>query len=57
MNICPITYKETENIYSHEGLKLLSPKLTTLNALYYTAEEQRIEAIRCVSYINYKRTL
>lgn len=48
MNRCPITYasiSEGER-YSSAGLKKLSPKLTKLNDLPFTAEEQRIEALQ-----------
>lgn len=44
--ICPITYEplgEGEK-YSRKGLKLLSPKLQTLNDLPFSAEQQRKEA-------------
>ena len=45
MSRCPITYSPCgNNRYSAEGLRLLSPALTFLNDLEYTAEEQRIEA-------------
>ncbi len=44
MNRCPITYELTENKYSKAGLKLLSPKLTDLQDLAYTSEEQIREA-------------
>lgn len=40
MNRCPITYELTGNNYSKAGLKLLSPKLTNLQDLAYTSEEQ-----------------
>lgn len=45
-NICPITYDKLlgELKYSQKGLKMLSPKLLTLNTLPYSAEQQRIEA-------------
>jgi serine/threonine-protein kinase HipA len=45
MNHCPITYAPCgDNRYSGAGLRLLSPGLTFLKDLEYTAEEQRIEA-------------
>ena len=45
MNRCPITYGPCgENRYSEKGLKMLSPGLTSIKALEYTAEEQRKEA-------------
>ena len=44
MNRCPITYELTGNNYSKAGLKLLSPKLTNLQDLAYTSEEQIREA-------------
>ncbi len=44
MNRCPITYQHCENEYSEEGLKKLSPALTTLKPLAYSAEELRREA-------------
>ena len=45
MNRCPITYEPCGgNLYSKEGLKRLSPGLTGLNPLDYTADEQRKEA-------------
>ncbi len=45
MNHCPITYAPCgDNRYSEAGLRLLSPELTSLKDLEYTAEEQRIEA-------------
>lgn len=44
MNRCPITYAECENIYSTQGLSKLSPRLTGLEPLPYTAQEQRQEA-------------
>lgn len=45
MNRCPITYElcGTEK-YSEKGLRLIAPKLTTLNDLPFTAAEQRQEA-------------
>ena len=44
--ICPITYEPLTGgeKYSKKGLKLLSPKLHTLNDLPFNAEQQRIEA-------------
>jgi len=45
MNLCPITYKPCgTDLYSPEGLKLLSPGLKELALLDYTAEEQLREA-------------
>ncbi len=45
MNRCPITYNPCgDNRYSETGLRLLSPGLTSLKDLEYTAEEQRQEA-------------
>ena len=45
MNLCPITYKPCgDNRYSETGLRLLSPGLTSLKEIEYTAEEQRQEA-------------
>lgn len=45
MNLCPITYKPCgTDLYSPEGLKLLSPGLKELVLLDYTAEEQLREA-------------
>lgn len=45
MNRCPITYKPCgDNRYNETGLRQLSPELTSLNDLEYTAEEQRQEA-------------
>lgn len=45
MNRCPITYEPcgTEK-YSEKGLRLIAPKLTTLNDLPFTASELRQEA-------------
>ena len=46
MNRCPITYEASGNsLYSKNGLKLLSQKLTSLELLAYTAAEQRAEAM------------
>lgn len=47
MKYCPITYEPIKNteIYSQRGLKKLSPQLTQLNVLAYSAQEQRMEAI------------
>ena len=43
--ICPITYKPIgDGKYSKEGLKKISPKLTFLADLPFSAEQQRIEA-------------
>ena len=44
MNTCPITYQPCEGRYSIQGLKQLSPRLTHLHPLAYTAEEQLREA-------------
>jgi serine/threonine-protein kinase HipA len=44
MNICPITYEPCEGRYSAQGLRRLSPKLSELAPLPYTAEEQVHEA-------------
>ena len=44
VNKCPITYQACENKYSKRGLAQLSPRLTELNDLPYTALEQRHEA-------------
>ncbi len=45
MNLCPITYKPCgDNRYSETGLRLLSPGLTSLKDIEYTADEQRQEA-------------
>ena len=45
MNRCPITYELCgDDRYSSKGLKLLSTRLTSLDDLGYTAEEQRQEA-------------
>ncbi|MCD4790964.1 MAG: HipA domain-containing protein [Bacteroidales bacterium] len=44
MNICPITYQQSETKYSAKGLKKLSRRLVKLNDLHLTAEEQRREA-------------
>jgi len=41
---CPITYELTESTYSRNGLNLLSRNLRDLNAIEYSAEEQRHEA-------------
>jgi serine/threonine-protein kinase HipA len=47
MNICPITYQPCgDDKYSGKGLNTLSPKLTLLNALPFTQEEQLYEAAR-----------
>lgn len=45
MNICPITYEQTENRYSLKGLKLLAKNLENLNDIELTKEEQLREAI------------
>ncbi|MEX0987367.1 MAG: HipA domain-containing protein [Bacteroidales bacterium] len=45
MSRCPITYEPCgDNLYSEKGLKLLSPGLSQLKRLEFTAEEQRKEA-------------
>lgn len=45
MNRCPITYEPCgEDLYSKEGLKLLSPKLMSFQNLPFSASEQRQEA-------------
>ncbi|MBC7847002.1 MAG: HipA domain-containing protein [Flavobacterium sp.] len=45
MNRCPITYELCgSERYSEKGLRLIAPKLTTLNDLPFTAAEQRQEA-------------
>ncbi|MCK5520210.1 MAG: HipA domain-containing protein [Candidatus Marinimicrobia bacterium] len=44
MNKCPITYEPCTEIYGSKGLKKLSPRLTTLVDLPFTAAEQRQEA-------------
>lgn len=45
MNRCPITYELCgTNKYSKKGIRLISPKLTHLNDLPYTAVELRQEA-------------
>jgi len=44
MNRCTITYELTESTYSRNGLNLLSRNLRELNAIEYSAEEQRHEA-------------
>ncbi|MFH1159422.1 MAG: HipA domain-containing protein [bacterium] len=45
MNKCPITYKDCgDRKYSPEGLKILSPGLSTLDDFPLTAQEQRREA-------------
>lgn len=41
---CPITYLETENRYSSDGLKYINRSLKTLHDLPYTKEELRFEA-------------
>jgi serine/threonine-protein kinase HipA len=46
MNRCPISYAECEGKYSRVGLKTLSPKLSDLYDLEYSADEQRLEAAR-----------
>ncbi|MDD3045763.1 MAG: HipA domain-containing protein [Candidatus Delongbacteria bacterium] len=45
MNRCPITYAECENRYSSNGLSKLSPRLSDLIPLPFTAQEQRMEAV------------
>ncbi len=44
MNTCPITYEPCEGKYSVQGLRKLSPTLSELADLPYTAEEQIHEA-------------
>lgn len=44
MNRCPITYETCQGKYSKSGLSKLSPQLTELNDLPFTAQEQRREA-------------
>jgi serine/threonine-protein kinase HipA len=44
MSICPITYESCEGRYSAQGLRKLSPRLSGLAPLPYTAEEQVHEA-------------
>lgn len=44
MSRCPITYELTDSTYSRNGLNLLSRNLSDLNAIEYSAEEQRHEA-------------
>lgn len=45
MNRCPITYELCgTDKYSKKGLRMIAPKLTTLNDLPFTAAEQRQEA-------------
>ncbi len=47
MKRCPITYDEIgKGEYSDRGLRLLSRQLKGLQPLPYTAEEQRLEAVR-----------
>jgi serine/threonine-protein kinase HipA len=50
MNRCPITYDLCDdNLYSTEGLKLLSPALKSLAKLDFSAEELRAEAMQRAS--------
>ena len=50
MNRCPITYEQCgDSRYSKAGLRLLSPGLTSLRDLEYTADEQRQEAFNRAS--------
>lgn len=50
MNRCPITYEPCgDNRYSKTGLRLISPGLTSLRDLEYTADEQRQEAFNRAS--------
>lgn len=44
MNRCPITYQPCVGVYSKQGLKLLSRRLTGLKDLPFTAQELRREA-------------
>ncbi len=47
MNRCPITYEDCgDQRYSKAGLRLLSPSLSDLHPLPFSAEEQRHEAAR-----------
>lgn len=48
MNKCPITYESCKGKYSPSGLAKLSPRLTDLADLPYTAQEQRREAAKRV---------
>ena len=45
MNRCAINYTECEGFYSKSGLAKLSPQLTNLKPLPFSAHEQRQEAI------------
>ena len=47
MKICPITYApfEENGKYSRQGLRLVSPRLSQLKDIPYTAAEQRQEAV------------
>ena len=57
MNICTITYKECGNdLYSEEGLKLLSKDLENLKLFPYTHSEQIREALTNVSNLNHPGT-
>ena len=44
MNRCPITYELCDGKYSSLGIKQISSRLTRLNDLGFSAEEQRYEA-------------
>jgi serine/threonine-protein kinase HipA len=44
MNRCPITYESCQDNYSRPGLAKLSPRLSHLDPLPFTAQEQRREA-------------
>ena len=44
MNKCPITYEPCQDKYSVSGLAKLSPRLSNLVELPFTAQEQRREA-------------
>ncbi len=44
MNKCPITYEPCKDKYSKSGLAKLSPRLTHLEDLPFTSQEQRREA-------------
>ncbi|MBI4536221.1 MAG: HipA domain-containing protein, partial [Ignavibacteriae bacterium] len=47
MRRCPITYEELiAGEYSSRGLRMLARQLTRLEPLPFTAEEQRLEAVR-----------
>lgn len=52
MNRCPITYQPCTSKYSESGLKKLSPKLSGLKALEYSAENLRYEAAMRASHMS-----